>query len=171
MKKIYFIPYLFFLIISCSDNIVDSKLFGYGEDYLIYETILKDGLSRANKLIVLNDSTIGESFDSNSVNHYSEQIPEVSIETLNNYIEVNRQKVRLKRIRGIDFIFLSESNNDYKNKVNVFLSRVGYNSKKSQAIVTMGVTYAPLAGSGTLYYLEKTDGVWKIRKKLMTWIS
>ena len=170
MRKIKLASMLFLFSLSCSDEIVEPKVFGEGDDYLIYESVLKDFASKDSLLIVLNDSTYGESFDSNSVKYFQGNIPEMSSETFYNYILVNNQKMKLNRISGIDFVFLSEFKNDQKH-VDVFLSKVGYNNLKTQALLTMGAVWAPLAGIGTLIYLEKNGMVWEIRKTIMTWIS
>ena len=119
---------------------------------------------------MLNDSTNGENFDSTSVNYYSENIPGLEPETIYDYINANKSKTKLKKISGVNFIFASEYNNNQK-KVDVSLSRVGYNKLRTQAIVTMGALYAPLDGIGKLFFLVKSGSKWIINKSIMTWIS
>ncbi len=175
MRVFFLLPVLLLFVVSCSDKIVEPKVFGEGDDYLIYESVLKDRIVKEkivenNFLIVLDDSTRSQRFDSNSVKYFCENIPGMNAETMHNYISVNSQKINLDRILGIDFVFLSEFNSDQRH-VDVVLSKVGYYILKTQAVVTIGLIYGPLAGNGYLIYLEKIDGEWKIQKTIMTWIS
>jgi hypothetical protein len=51
------------------------------------------------------------------------------------------------------------------------LSVVAYNSDNTKALVDVGLICGPLCGNGTLFYLEKLNGVWVIKKTVDTWIS
>jgi hypothetical protein len=53
----------------------------------------------------------------------------------------------------------------------IFFSIIGYNKKKTQAIVEMGNTYASLGGEGSLIFLKLDNNEWKIVKAVHTWIS
>lgn len=51
------------------------------------------------------------------------------------------------------------------------LSRVGFNKKQDQALVLYGSQYGWTAGRGDYYLLRKTKSGWKVKKKMMAWIS
>jgi len=53
----------------------------------------------------------------------------------------------------------------------LILSRVGFNSRKDQALVYAGKIDAPLAGSGGYYFLIKEDGIWEVQDASGAWIS
>lgn len=51
------------------------------------------------------------------------------------------------------------------------LSRVGFNSTYGKALLEMEYTRCPLCGFGATYYLEKTDGNWKVKERFEHWVS
>jgi hypothetical protein len=51
------------------------------------------------------------------------------------------------------------------------LSRVGFNETYDQAFLEMEYVACPLCGFGASYYLEKKDGMWKIKEHFGGWIS
>ncbi len=51
------------------------------------------------------------------------------------------------------------------------LSRVGFNVKKTKALLHLGYQCGWTCGEGNYILLIKKDGKWKIKKKSMTWIS
>lgn len=51
------------------------------------------------------------------------------------------------------------------------MSRVGFNSDKSQAIVAVGHYYGSLGADGLLIYLTKEQNSWRIIKTINSWVS
>jgi hypothetical protein len=51
------------------------------------------------------------------------------------------------------------------------LSRVGFNKKRDKALVEFGSQYGYLGGEGHFYLLVKRNNEWKIKKKILSWIS
>jgi hypothetical protein len=174
MRKFLIIFATLILISGCESDIVEpieQAEFGYGDDYSIYNKVLRD-LSEDNScLIVLKDSTQKDYISGSSIKYFTDNIPGLSVETMENYLSINQTKVKLKNIPGINHIFRSEYHDNSIQTVNVFISRVGYNSTKTQAVVTVGAVWAPLAGIGNLFYLEHNGKDWQIIKTVMTWIS
>jgi len=172
-----FLTLLFFVLIQTSCDSVEpndsnrSRDYGTGTDYLIYSAVLKTIQTQDDEIIVISDSTQYESFISTNIEYFLNNLPDTEEETLNNYISQNQTKIQLKGIENINFLFQSEYISSVKNDVHVTLPRIGYNENNTQAILTMGVLYAPLAGSGSLILLEFENGVWIIKNSIMTCIS
>lgn len=165
---------LLITVTGCKNDTVDPTditEYGYAEDYSIYNVIMQDLSEDKNYLILLNDSTRLEYSVSRNIKYFIDHIPELCVETVENYVSINQTKIKLKNILGINFVFKSEYNNTAAKTIDVSVSRVGYNYAKTQAVVTIGIVYAPLAGSGYLIYLERNAGGWQIKKTIMTWIS
>jgi hypothetical protein len=51
------------------------------------------------------------------------------------------------------------------------VSRIGYNSAKTQALLYIGNLCGGLCGTGQVFLLVKDDGAWKVQYVAMTWIS
>ncbi len=51
------------------------------------------------------------------------------------------------------------------------LSRVGFNKKRDKALVEFGYQSGWTGGEGHFYLLVKKSDGWKIKKKVMSWIS
>ncbi len=170
MKIKIILPVLILLASGCADNTVGPEEYGEGDDYAIYKIVINSVIPENNLLIVLNDSTGCQRYDSSYVQYFLKQIPEMNAETINNLVAVNIQKVKLKKIPGINSIFGSEFD-VRRNKVFVTLSRVGYNNNVTQAVITIAAVYGPLAGTGTLVYLERIGNEWIIKRKILVWIS
>jgi len=169
VKDLSKLSILYFVLMSC--NSVDPTEFGYGDDYLIYSKVLNETITEKDILIVLQDSTRQESSIQNNFQYYLEHFPEADSATLGNYVRVNQTKVKLKKIPGLNFVFRSEYDKSQSKTVNVDLSNIGYNSVRTEAFVSMGALYGPLAGSGALLFLVKINNQWIIKKSVITWIS
>lgn len=75
-----------------------------------------------------------------------------------------------------DFGELEEKNwSAFRQKYQTFdllsLSRVGFNQKREKALVVLGSQSGWLGGSGFYYLLVKKSDGWKIKKKVLAWIS
>ena len=53
----------------------------------------------------------------------------------------------------------------------ISFSRVGFNAKEDQALVSMDFVCGELCGAGGTYLLEKEEGVWVVKQTLTAWIS
>lgn len=51
------------------------------------------------------------------------------------------------------------------------LSIIGYNDSKDQAILELSMYNNILAAEGFVAYLKKENGIWIVKKVLMTWVS
>ena len=160
---------IYFVLTSCTS--VEPEAYGFGDNYEVYSKVLSETIKQKDIVIVLQDSTQQDYFIHDKLGYLLEHFPEASIETLENYIMASQNKIKLKRIPDIKFVFQSEYDGSIKNTVNVSLSNVGYNSNKTEAFVSIGALYAPLAGSGSIIFLVKVNNQWQIKKSVMTWIS
>ncbi len=50
-------------------------------------------------------------------------------------------------------------------------SRPGYNSSRTEAVLSVSHWCGELCGTGHLYFLSKQNGQWKVQNRLMLWIS
>jgi hypothetical protein len=53
----------------------------------------------------------------------------------------------------------------------VALSRVGFDSTHTRAVIYVELLYCGLCGGGQYYYLAKENGVWRVIDVAGTWIS
>ena len=172
-QKIFSVIFLIFLFsCGCEKNPTQSVEYGEGDDYEIYQVVLMDCFSETDNLVILNDLTVLSCIDSFQTASFREQFPEIKDETITDFNLRNEERSQLKPIQDIDFyVFESDYKDSGQETASAYLSSVGYDEDKTQAIVEMGVTYAPLAGQGRLIYLTKIDGEWKISGGLTIWVS
>ena len=167
---------ILFLFAVCScDNSVQPRDYGQGDDYEIYSLVLKEDFDSSSILIVLRDSTVTtiRSADSAQAAYLRNNLPGLLDETIAHFSSANENPAKLDYIRGPYHLVLSR---DYVDSsagpaVQVGMSRVGYDKFGTQAIVEIGELFAPLAGSGSLFFLVRENGEWKIKGRVMTWIS
>jgi len=80
-------------------------------------------------------------------------------------IEINR--IRTKRNDSIIYFkkdLVIKGHKDYETfDVLVSFSRIAFNENFTKAILRVSVSTSKLAGSSILYFLEKTNGSWKIK--------
>lgn len=179
MKTLILLIFVF-IVSSCKPNSVQPHSqveYGSGSDYDVYETVLHRMFDSSSVAVVMYDSTStslrGGFEDSVRFADLKDHLPGLRGETLADFISVNGNRVNLMYVRGIDHLVLSS---DYDGavgggKISLSISRVGYDSLKTQAVVEVGETWAPLAGRGLLYFLELENGEWTIKGSFMTWIS
>ncbi len=145
---------------------------GPGDDYKIYQLALDAYFNENVPAIILQDSTWGDDIGTHHISTLEENGVNVKEETLLNYETINQTKVALESISGYDITFRRDVPDSLRfSKPNVSLSRVGYDDANTEAIVTVGVVFAPLAGSGILYYLKYVNGEWGVKGSHMIWIS
>lgn len=157
------------------------------EEQAIYSFFVSDTPGIA--VILLDTSTNISSDDpKQSIDYIKSGLPNVSKETLDNYLERNRHPSQLSPDMelGADYVLLSiedlstimrqENGWDvfyekYSHSGYTQFSRVGFNNSLDQAIVYVGQMAGPLMGSGYYYEMEKKDGQWVIKEQVMVWIS
>ena len=118
-----------------------------------------------------------------TINYIKERLEGVEEETLNDFKEKNQ------RVREINAIFDSgdnkcpvissedkdETGNKEKETVIVSFSRVGFNSQKTQALLSVGKMSLSadkkLNGYGQFLLFEKENGVWVLKNAAQSWIT
>jgi hypothetical protein len=119
-----------------------------------------------------------------------EKIPALDEETLKNFQSQNEQSYLLQRLFKLDanYVLISpEKIGDYFGKDGgwwpayykdypesqglMMVSRVGFNSEMTQALVYASNQSGDLAGEGFFVLLARDKGVWKVKKKVFIWIS
>jgi hypothetical protein len=53
----------------------------------------------------------------------------------------------------------------------LWLSRIGFNSEKTLALLHVSGAMGGMAGGGTLYLFERKDGKWVIKSQIQTWFT
>jgi len=53
----------------------------------------------------------------------------------------------------------------------ITLSRVGFDLFHKHAVIYVQLIYCGLCGEGEYLFLSKTNGVWKVDERALTWIS
>ena len=93
-------------------------------------------------------------------------------------ISLASQVVRMVTKKEVDAIFASRADGwdefyrKYPNTGGLWsVSRPGYNSKHDEAEVCVSHSCGPLCGTGHLYLLAKENGHWKVKNRVMLWIS
>ncbi len=87
------------------------------------------------------------------------------------------QTVVLISDEELNKIFQNETGWDVFNKIYpnssgiIQISRVGFNSNQTQAIVYYGYQRGLLWGEGYLIYLTKDEGKWMVREQVGLWVS
>jgi len=115
-------------------------------------------------------------------------LPGASQETLDNYLERNRQPSQLSPDMqiGSDYILLGADEfsavmdqpngwdafyEKYSRSGYVQLSRVGFNETLDQAIVYVASVPGPMMGAGNYYLMQKKNGQWVIQEQVLAWVS
>jgi hypothetical protein len=141
-------------------------------------------------VVILQDTSTNISTDDpqQSIDYVRSGLPSASKETLNNYLERNRQSSQLSPDMqiGVDYVLLSSDELStimsqpngwdafyakYSHSGYTQFSRVGFNKTLDQAVVYVGGMAGPLMGSGYYYLMEKKNGEWVIKEQIMAWIS
>ncbi len=155
---------------------------------LINELYVEDQV----KLIVITNPTCCDTSRMDlQTDLYVQRLRPVSSEALEDYVARNRQSIALEKeftlkidyrivpyadieklFRGID---LDDAWKTFYSKYPasggyIRLSRVGFNKAKDQAIVSTGWMAGPLRGEGYHVLLTRQEGLWKVSKKIGTWV-
>ena len=199
LKSLVFL-FLFAFLTSCSDD-NDPKQFSLdqpsaidAEDYAVYTAVIS---SKGSGAFLLKQKTaFGMSFmesdNSYVLTSLSEGNPGFEPEMVTTLIDnnvnplfldysfpISSTHVILVPQAELNYIFNTDSDNDWMQFYNTFpnangfnqFSAVAYNADKTKALLETGNVCGSLCGLGTLFYLEKENGVWIIKKTVDTWIS
>jgi hypothetical protein len=147
-------------------------------DYLIYSRVLNYLCEHLNfSKILLSDST-SYYHVSDRYEYIQNHLDSIEVETIDNYISRNSEKVKIHEIDSLNFEcvlytpdFSSDWRNSYPDAYAVYyLSCVGYNEQQTQALIYYHEYYAPLSTVGGLVYL-KNNGSWTVQKILLLYIG
>ncbi len=116
-----------------------------------------------------------------------ESMPEVSPQTLDNYLAANESSKPLRVANlGIDYVlvrdddlpagnyerFWTSFHKKYPNSSGIrFFSNVGFNDRHDEAFVYAAKTCGGLCGGGEYFSLKKVNGKWEILKQHPLWVS
>jgi hypothetical protein len=144
-----------------------------------------------NKALILQDTSTNISNDDpqQTVDFIKSGLTGISSETLDNYLERNKQPSQLSPDMdlGVDYVLVSRedlmkisSQPDWGQLLNtkfpgthgyIIFSRVGFNNTLDQAVIYVGNVGGPLMGAGYYYLMEKQNGRWVMKEQAMAWIS
>lgn len=152
------------------------------EENLVYETIFTDSTFYSALRVVLKDST--EWFglgleDTVTQQRFLAMFPGLSKETLSAWVSANQVQYPLKNFFKISkpYVLIPRSGilhwrDQYPDGNSVIgISRVGFNTESTQALVYVSEFWAPLAATGNVFYLIKDRDKWKIQTRQVVWIS
>ena len=157
------------------------------EEQAVYSYFVAEN-SRA---LILQDTSTNMSSDDpqQTVDYIKSGLKGVSSETLDNYLERNKQPGQLSPTMnlGVDYVLLSrEELVNISNQPNwgelltekypgthgyIIFSRAGFNNTLDQAVIYVGNVAGPLMGAGYYYLMEKQNGQWLMKQQVMAWIS
>ncbi|HLO14778.1 MAG TPA: hypothetical protein VK206_08115 [Anaerolineales bacterium] len=157
------------------------------EEQAVYSVFV----SGQGTVLILRDTSTNISGDNpqQTLDYIKSGLKDISHETLDNYLERNKQPSQLSPDMdlGMEYILLSPEElakitsqpnwheilrEKYPNSGGYLIfSRVGFNHSLDQALIYVGQVAGPLMGAGYYYLMEKKDGEWKIKEQIMVWIS
>ncbi len=198
LKSLVFLFFFAFLTSCSEDN--EPKQFSLdqpsaidAEDYAVYTAVISS--FNSSNVVITQKTAFGMSFmmaDDNYVYALSEGNPGFEPEMVTTLIDnnvnplfldysfpISSTHVILVPQAELNYIFNSDSDNDWMQFYNTFpnangfnqFSAVAYNADKTKALLETGNVCGSLCGLGTLFYLEKENGIWIIKKTVDTWIS
>jgi hypothetical protein len=167
-------------------------------DYQIYSLVLPKIHVNANTFVV-KQRILKINFNSKNIDpeHYNELFkqvfPDLSKTVLNDYKKENSTTVSLENKffvspKAVKLITEEERNSIFSgqnldenwnnfhakypdSKGLICLSRIGYNSCRTEAVFEISISVASENAEGLIVLLKKIDDVWKILKIHQTWIS
>jgi hypothetical protein len=162
------------------------------DEYAVYAALIEDRyLKEGVDLIVIRDQTtvfpLGPDVTYEQV---SQSVPALEEATYDDFLAVNEEPVPLDPSLDLGFDYTLVSLQDleeflgggawsydafYRRFPNsqglMELSRVGFNSDHTQALVYVANQHALLGGEGYYLLLGKQDGAWQVDFELPLWIS
>src|SRR5262245_9928607 len=163
------------------------------EDYSVYAALLKEKfINRDTRRLVIESYTSVDAQTYADLEETIKRAAPLTKETTDNF----RAKRRPKKLRDrfnlplqIDLLSKSEIARVFKRTSKksdgwekfyhlypsspgiLRLSRIGFNSDKSQALIFVAHSCGLLCGEGNYFVMAKKDGEWTIVKELTTWVS
>jgi hypothetical protein len=139
-----------------------------------------------SKVLILQDTStnIGEDDLQKTVEYIKSGLKGLSNETLDNYLERNKQPSQLSANMnlGVDYVLLSQEDlSKITSQPNwselmtekypgthgyTVFSRVGFNNSLDQAVIYVGSVGGPLMGAGYYYLMEKQKGQWDMKEQV-----
>jgi len=176
--------------LSTADKLDDNE-------YQIYSLILKEKFTFTNYLVVKQKTSKSNSISVAIANNYYQPLKtefpnldttiftalvenNVLAYNLDNKFNISTKTATLISNEESLYLFNSKDvnqswSNFYRKYPNskgmIEMSRVGFSSDKSQAIVAVGYYYGSLGADGLLIYLTKEQNSWRIIKTINSWVS
>ena len=163
-------------------------------DYEVYSFVL-DEIFSAEKIVISQESAshIRVRFDSDYFDYFVDKFPEFDTTLVGNLNEVNDtscyfadkfhsddNQLILVSPETLSDIFDSkdvhanwqEFYRRFENAAGyIKFSRIGFNEDKTQAMLEAGYLYGGTGAEGSIIYLVKQRGSWKIADRVTTWVS
>ncbi len=190
MKKIILSGIVFFLL-ACQLITTRATSGPRPEEYTVYVDLIQE-MYPAELIVILDHTSTGFDNSEQGMQHtldfIKEAVPDIAQDMLENFAAVNKQEYPLKdSFTGIRCVLISDKKLDeifssqggwdtfyayYPNSQGqMTLSRVGFNRNMDQALLYVGNQSHGRSGAGYFVVLEKIDGRWNIKNKMMFWIS
>lgn len=163
------------------------------EEYAVYSAVITERYVKGDspKLLVISNQTsfygderqraiygddyVEKTTSEQRVRQMKQSSPSVSEEILSDYdakrMQHNKIRHNFNFLVGYTLINEVEPENGKKLDRIIRLSKVGFNSEKTQAFVYVEFICFALCGEGNEFLLEKADGVWKIKETFGGWRS
>lgn len=143
-----------------------------GDTYIITEQTEVDSITSAAQQIGTNIPSL----DPETLTHFQEQNKHAS--SLLNHIHLQVKYVLVSQTE-LKAIFGSDAKTGweqfyrmYPNTNGIYtLSRVGFNTARTQALVYFGNTRGWLEGEGSYVFLTQINGIWIVQNQLGAWVS
>lgn len=162
------------------------------EEYLVYDALLNEWLGADGPTRIVIDRFTNDRILDRDSGDRPTSIGDVAKETSVDYVQKNRRRTyelvknQFPHPEKIVLINDSETSEIFSDRTKGWkffyarypdsqgittLSRVGFNSSKTEAVVYFGTQSDWLAGAGYQVILQKIDGTWKVTSRRMLWIS
>jgi len=163
------------------------------EEYAVYSAVINERYVKgdsAKLLVILNqtsfygnqreraiygDDYVEKTTSEQRIRQMKESYPAVSEEILFDYDakRMKSNKVRHNFNLLVEYKLINEDELENNKRLDrtIRLSKVGFNSEKTQAFVYVEFICFALCGEGNQLLLEKADGVWKIKQNFGGWRS
>jgi hypothetical protein len=181
------------------DSIISPINVADSEEYIVYSRVLSEEryINDSVGSVTIIDQTFGypsaaeKDRFSRIEDYVRERMPELSQATFTDYLSKklksrpleNRFDLKIKAVlisqKEVESVFKEHSIDGWRviferypnSQGLITLSAVGFNPDMTQALVHVGIGCGGLCGEGNLFLLHKENGVWKVQKKIMTWVS
>jgi hypothetical protein len=146
-------------------------------EYAVLGILVDSLLSQSSiAVLVVDDSTDNGVFSSadtmlaHILQYVSQHVPALTAETMADFQAKNIRRTYVDAPMKIHPAAVRASETDTVWP-SCQVSRVGFSSDGKQALVYVGIVWAPLAGAGTYYVLSYVEGKWMRIGSIMVWIS